>query len=84
MSEVSPRLSLGCIQYLYIMLYRTMMRRVSTRASVSTLRPGQNGCRLADTTLMKYIFLNENFCIMIKILLNFVPYSQIDKQSALV
>ena len=34
--------------------------------------------------IFKCIFMNENFCILIQILLNFVPKGPIDSKSALV
>ena len=39
---------------------------------VNTLRPKQNGHHFADD-IFKYIFLNENVLISIKISLKFVP-----------
>ena len=38
----------------------------------NTLRPRQNGCQFPDD-IFKYIFLNENVKISIKISLKFVP-----------
>ena len=40
-------------------------------ASVNTLKPEQNGWHFADD-ILKCIFLKENFCILIKILLKFL------------
>ena len=40
---------------------------------------GQNGCRFADD-IFRYIFMNEKFCILIKISLNFVPNGSIDNE----
>ena len=34
--------------------------------------PGQNGCNFADD-IFKYIFVNEIFCILIKIVMKFIP-----------
>ena len=45
--------------------------------------PGQNGRHFADDTF-KCIFLDENFCISIKILLRFVSKGPIDNTPALV
>ena len=45
--------------------------------------PGQNGRHFADDTY-RCIFVNENFCISIKILLKFVPKSPNDNRPALV
>ena len=65
----------------------------------NTLWPEQNGCHFADD-ILKFIFLNgnccilikislrfcswESDCILIKILLTFVPESLIDNKSALI
>ena len=45
--------------------------------------PGQNGRHFADDVFV-WIFVNEQFYILIKILLKFVPNSSIDKSQALV
>ena len=52
-------------------------------AYFSSSQPGQNGRYLADD-IFQCIFMNENFCIAIQILLKFVPKGQIDNKSALV
>ena len=44
---------------------------------------GQSDRHLADDVFI-YIFVNETFCILIKISLNFVPNGQIDDNQALV
>ena len=49
----------------------------------NTLRPRQNGRRVADDTF-KHIFLNENARISIEISLKFVPKSPINNNPALV
>ena len=49
----------------------------------NTLRPRQNGRYFPDDIFQR-IFLNENFCILIKILLKFVPKGSIDYNPALV
>ena len=41
------------------------------------LPPGENGRHFADA-ILKCIFLNEKFCILIKISLRFVPKGPID------
>ena len=46
--------------------------------------PGQNGRHFADDIFLKCIFVNEKFCILIKISLKFVPKGQFDKNPALV
>ena len=45
--------------------------------------PGQNGRHFADDSF-KCIFVNEKFCILIKISLKFVPKGPIDNTPALV
>ena len=45
--------------------------------------PGQNGRHFADDTF-RCVFVNEKFCILIKISLKFVPKGPIDNISALV
>ena len=52
-------------------------------ASFNTLRPRQYGRHFADN-IFKYIFLNENVWIPIKILLKFVPKGQNNTIPALV
>ena len=47
------------------------------------LRPRQNGCHFPDD-IFKWIFLNENTWILIKISLKFVPKGLINKIPALV
>ena len=50
---------------------------------INTLRLRQNGCHFADN-IFKYIFLNENVCISIKISRKFVPKGSINNIPALV
>ena len=50
---------------------------------VNTMRPRQNGHHFADT-IFKWIFLNENVCILLWISLKFVPKVWINNISALV
>ena len=45
--------------------------------------PGQNGCHLAED-VFRCIFVNEKFCISIKISLKFLPKGPIDNNWALV
>ena len=45
--------------------------------------PGQNGRRFADD-IFRCIFVNEKFCILTKISLNFVPNGPTDNNLALV
>ena len=44
---------------------------------------GQNGRHFTDDNF-KYIFMNEKFCILIRISLKFVPKGSIDNKAALV
>ena len=50
---------------------------------VDTLRPKQNGRHFADY-IFKCIFLNDNFWILARISLKYVPYGLIDNSAALV
>ena len=49
----------------------------------NTLRPRQNGCHFPDN-ILKFIFLNENVWILIKISVEFVPKGSINNIPALV
>ena len=49
----------------------------------NTLRPRGNGHHFPDD-IFKYIFLNDNVCILIKISLKFIPKGPINNISALV
>ena len=55
-----------------------MVRRV-----INTLRPRQSGCHFPDD-VFKYMFLNKNWWILIRISLLFVPMGPIDNIVALV
>ena len=50
---------------------------------INTLQPRQNGCHFPED-IFKYIFLNENVYISIKISLVFVPVGPIDNIPSLV
>ena len=50
---------------------------------LTNLPPGQNGRHFADNFL-RWIFMNEKFYILMKILLKFVPKGPIDNSLALV
>ena len=56
---------------------------VSYELHINTLRPRQNGRHFPDDTF-KYIFLNENVIISVKISLKFVPKGPINNIPALV
>ena len=47
------------------------------------ISPRQNGCHFADNIFI-CIFVNKKFCILIKILLKFVPKGPIDNSLGLV
>ena len=51
--------------------------------SLNSSPPGQNGRHLADD-IFRWIFVKENFCILIRISLNFVPECPIDNNPTLV
>ena len=55
----------------------------TTHMHLRTLRPRQNGRHFADD-IFKRIFLNENFWILNKISLKYVPLGLIDNMTALV
>ena len=60
-----------------------IMASMQLQGHLNQLRPGLNGNHFADKTF-RCIFMNENFCILIKISLKFVPYGPIDNKPALV
>ena len=47
---------------------------------VNSSPPGQNGHHFADN-IFRCIFVNENFCILIKISLKFVPKGPFEKKA---
>ena len=59
------------------------MIKVNPWAQVNSSPPGQNGRHFADD-IFKCIFVNEEFCIFIKISLKFIPKGPIDNNPALV
>ena len=52
-------------------------------ARLTSSPSGQNGRHFADDSF-NYIFMNEKFCVVIPISLEFVPQGPIDKMSSLV
>ena len=50
--------------------------------SLTHLPPGQNGCYSTDD-IFRYVFLNEKFCILIKISLKFIPKGPIDNNPSI-
>ena len=72
----------------WVSIYKSSVARCFRRPGpisrdINTLRPGQNGRYLADDTFKRFL-LNENFRILIKILLKFVPKGPINNNPALV
>ena len=66
-----------------IYLERLILELHTESGSVNSTSPGQNGRHFADDILW-CIFVNENFYILIKISLKFVPKGPIDNNPALV
>ena len=63
--------------------YLTKFYGITRPEWVNTLRPRQNGCHFPDD-ILKWIFLNENIWISIKISLKLVPRGSINNIPALV
>ena len=61
----------------------TCINYISSSSEVNTLRPRQNGRHFPDD-IFKWIFLNENVWILIKISLKFVPRGPINNIPTLV
>ena len=61
----------------------TKFHDIMYRKYINSSPTGQNGCHFTDN-IFKLTFMNEKFCILIRILLKFVPEGPIDKKSALV
>ena len=57
--------------------------KISVKEPINSSPPGQNGRHFADD-IFKCIFMNEKFCILIRISLKFVPKDPVDNKSALV
>ena len=64
-------------------LPRCLMPSLGCNELINTLRPRQNGRHFPDA-IFKWIFLNENVWISIKISLNFVPKGPINNIPSLV
>ena len=62
---------------------RSIEAKIQDKKNVNSSPPRQNGPYLADD-VFKYIFVNEIFCISIKISLTFVPKGPIDNMQVLV
>ena len=60
-----------------------MLDLLSRGQWVNSSPPGQNGRHFADD-IFRCIFVNENFYILVKISLKFVPKGPIDNNPALV
>ena len=75
----------------YVFVDRTFLEMVDeillnlarTLVFINSSPPGQNGRHFADD-VFRCIFINEKFCILIKISPNFVPEHPIDNNPALV
>ena len=63
--------------------YQTDTDVIEVDLSHKLISPGQNGRHFADD-IFRCIFVNEKFCILIKISLMFVPKSLIDKNPTLI
>ena len=73
-----------CLKLLLISsAYRFSIFHVVINQHIDTLRPRQNGRHFADD-IFKCILLNENFLILNKISLKYVPWGPIDNMAALV
>ena len=59
------------------------LERIFSKVFLNSSPPGQNGRHFADD-VVKCIFLNEKFCILIQMSLKFVPLGPIDNKAALV
>ena len=66
----SPDSPLCCVQFTFSWVYGVVQRTKSSP-------PEQNGHHFADD-IFKCIFMNEKFCISIRISLKFVPEGPID------
>ena len=73
---------LSCLENV-VCIVATILFRVLCVKCLDSFSPGQNGCRFTDN-IFKCIFMNENFCISIRISPKFAPKGPIDKKSALV
>ena len=71
-----------CLKSVYRTVYHGMsLSHETIKFDISP--PGQNGRHFADV-IFRRIFGNENFCILIKIPLKFVPNGPIDNAPPLV
>ena len=66
-----------------VLLCPEMLLAVKTDSILNSPPPGQNGRHFADD-IFRCIFVNEKFCILIKISLKFVSEGPIDNNPALV
>ena len=74
------------INYIHCLVWDVITHPCMTSTwfiSVNSSRPGQNGYRFADD-IFRCIFVNEKFCILIKISLKFIPKGPIDNNPELV
>ena len=64
-------------------LYQTVAQAFNAYSIVNSSLPGQNGRHFTDV-ILKCIFMNEEFCVLIRISFKFVPKGSIENKSALV
>ena len=64
-------------------VHSTMIYGVSIVLSLNSSLPGQNGRHLTDD-IFRCIFVNEKFCVLVKISLKFVHKGPVDNHQALV
>ena len=62
------------------MKFEEIQERSGNEVKVNSSLPGQNGCHFPED-ILKCIFVNEKFCISLRISLKFLPKGPIDKVS---
>ena len=82
-NEVSLVETLWHILYELMMILLLVTKWMQCITCLNSSTPGQNG-RLFTDDIFRCILINENFCILVKISLNFVPKGPIDSNPALV
>ena len=71
------------VLYTYMNLMKTTPENIQSHDSFNSFPPGQKG-RHCTNDLFRCIFVNETFCILIKISLKIVPRVLINNNAALV
>ena len=74
---------IGSASYGIITGFHWFIKWLAASQALNTLRPRQNGLRFPDD-IFKYIFLNEDVLISLKISLKFIPKVRINNIPALV